>query len=73
MNQYNDKLSHRQAFALQNGGYCYSGRDVELNYNKYGTSTACVNGMGGYYANDVYMFGQGKAHTPLDIQPKLGY
>ena len=48
-----------QAFALQNGGLCYSGPNAHKNYAKYGVSYRCVNGLGGFRANDVYMFGQG--------------
>ena len=45
---------------MQYGGQCYSGPNAHLNYAKYGQSDQCVNGLGGYSANDVYMFGQGK-------------
>ena len=54
-----------QAFALQNGGVCYSGANAHKDYAKFGVSNACVNGKGGYHANDVYMFGQGTNLTLL--------
>ena len=41
-------------FALQDGGQCVGGNDVE-SYKKYGRSDACKSGgKGGPYANQVY-------------------
>ena len=35
-------------------GECFSGPTAQHTYDKYGTSTACVDGVGGPWANDVY-------------------
>lgn len=39
-------------FGLQNGGHCQVGSTED--YKKYGPSSACKNGLGGPWANDVY-------------------
>ena len=43
-------------FALQNGGWC-AGMKGSTRYQKYGKSSNCKNGRGGYWANDVYQIG----------------
>ena len=63
----NLNISILQAFALQNGGLCYSGPNSHKEYGKYGVSYSCVNGLGGFRANDVYMFGQGTIYSSLSF------
>ena len=41
-------------FGVQYGGECWSGPLAHVTYKKYGTSTKCVNGTGGFWAKDVY-------------------
>ena len=41
-------------FGVQHGGECWSGPQAHVTYKKYGTSTKCVNGKGGNWAQDVY-------------------
>ncbi|XP_022796971.1 uncharacterized protein LOC111335350 isoform X3 [Stylophora pistillata] len=41
-------------FGVQYGGECWSGPLAHVTYKKYGTSTRCVNGIGGSWAQDVY-------------------
>ena len=42
-------------FGVQNGSECWTSANANATYNKYGTSTNCVNGnKGGPYANAVY-------------------
>ena len=43
------------AFVVQNGGWCGSSSSILATYAKYGTTTSCVGGEGGPYANDVYL------------------
>ena len=47
-------------FGIQNGVECWSGPNAADDYNKYGTSTKCRNGLGGPWANDVYRVTIGK-------------
>ena len=47
-------------FGIQNGVECWSGPSAANTYNKYGTSTKCLNGVGGPWANDVYRVTIGK-------------
>jgi hypothetical protein len=47
-------------FGIQNGIECWSGPNAPNTYNKYGISTACKNGEGGPWANDVYRITSGK-------------
>lgn len=35
-------------------GECFSGPTAQHTYDKYGKSTACMDGVGGFWANDVY-------------------
>ena len=44
-------------FAVQYGGTCRA--DNKGTYGKHNTSTVCSNGLGGGYANDVYIIHQG--------------
>lgn len=41
-------------FALQRGGMCFGGPRAEVDYQKYGMSRRCRDGLGGPYANSVY-------------------
>lgn len=41
-------------FGVQYGGECWSGPLAHVTYKKYGTSTRCVSGTGGSWAQDVY-------------------
>ena len=41
-------------FGVQYAGECWSGPQAHLTYKKYGSSTRCVNGSGGAWAQDVY-------------------
>lgn len=41
-------------FGLQNGGRCYSSKDADKTFKKYGNALNCVNGTGGNWANNVY-------------------
>ena len=41
-------------FGVQYAGECWSGPQAHLTYKKYGSSTTCVNGSGGAWAQDVY-------------------
>ena len=43
-------------FGVQDAGQCWSGPQAHLTYKKYGSSTGCVNGTGGAWAQDVYEF-----------------
>ena len=47
-------------FGIQNGVECWSGPNAPSTYSKYGSSTACSNGLGGPWANDVYQITIGK-------------
>ena len=43
------------AFAVQDGGACFSSSTTRNTYSKYGPSTSCAaNGKGGPMANEVY-------------------
>lgn len=42
-------------FALQNGGECFSGSRAHRTYMRYGLSKRCRNGIGGPWANNVYI------------------
>ena len=46
-------------FAIQHGGWCAAGNDL-ASAKKYGKSTACKDGKGGSYANNVYVIQRGK-------------
>ena len=41
-------------FAIQRGGMCFGGPRAEIDYQKYGISRKCHDGLGGSYANSVY-------------------
>nr|XP_039248870.1 uncharacterized protein LOC120326615 [Styela clava] len=44
-----------KAFAVQNGGWCATGKNAHLTYSKYGPSSNCQkDGRGGSWANAVY-------------------
>ena len=47
-------------FAIQDGGWCGAGNDL-ASAKKYGKSTACKDGKGGGWANDVYIIKCGAA------------
>ena len=61
-----NKLIQKCAQAAENAGYstfgvqyaqeCWSGPLAHMTYSKYGASNGCVNGTGGSWAQDVYMF-----------------
>ena len=44
---------HMVIFAVQHQGWCAAAKTF-VGYQKYGKSTACKNGKGGPWANDVY-------------------
>ena len=46
-------------FAIQAGGWCAAGNDLS-SAKKYGKSTACKDGKGGGWANNVYVIKRGK-------------
>ena len=48
------------AFALQAGKECWSSENATITYCKHGEKTTCRNGMGGDWANDVYIIGSNK-------------
>ena len=50
-------------FAVQNGGECFTSGGAHETYNKYGVSSDCVSGNGGYWANNVYERGNDFALT----------
>ena len=56
-------------FGIQNGVECWSGPDAPSTYDKYGPSTACRNGLGGPWANDVYKITIGKQ---TDLKTRTG-
>ncbi|XP_031575055.1 uncharacterized protein LOC116308716 [Actinia tenebrosa] len=41
-------------YAVQFGGECWTGPESEQDFDKYGKSDGCENGVGGTLANDVY-------------------
>ena len=41
-------------FAIQNGGACLGDPAAERMFNQYGESSACKEGKGGPFVNDVY-------------------
>ena len=41
-------------FAVQYQYECYTSADAENTYQKHGEGTACLNGKGGFNAQDVY-------------------
>ena len=41
-------------FAIQNGGACLGDPSAERMFNQYGESSACKEGKGGPFVNDVY-------------------
>ena len=41
-------------FGLQYGKSCYTAADAELTYKKHGPKTNCKDGVGGFWALDVY-------------------
>ena len=44
-----------QVFGTQYGQECWSGRDANVTYGKYGYTTTCENNMGSGLANDVFI------------------
>lgn len=45
-----------KAFAVENGGQCFGGKNLLQIYKKYGRSRDCANnGRGGDYAMEVYV------------------
>ncbi|XP_078355587.1 adhesion G-protein coupled receptor G6-like [Oculina patagonica] len=55
-------------FGVQNAGECWSGPQAHLTYKKYGSSTRCVNGIGGSWAQDVYTFVNASLIANYDIK-----
>ena len=41
-------------FGVQFYGECYSSENAESNYDKYGKSKNCINGVGKHWTNFVY-------------------
>ena len=48
------KRAGYSVFGVQYAGECWSGPLAHVTYKKYGTATNCVNGTGGFWAQDVY-------------------
>ena len=45
------------AFAVQNGGACFSDADAQSNYSMYGNTNCPAGGKGGPNVNEVYLLG----------------
>ena len=41
-------------FAVQDGRQCFTSPDAGETYDKYGETTGCMNGRGGFWKADVY-------------------
>ena len=52
------KTKWLKIFAIQDNGQCFGGDGGE-DYKRYGSSTKCVGGKGGVYANSVYWIIEG--------------
>lgn len=50
------KQAGYSAFAVQYESECWSGPRAHMTYSIYGTSSGCLNGIGGAWAQDVYFF-----------------
>lgn len=50
------KRAGYSAFAVQFKSECWSGPLAHMTYSIYGTSSGCLNGVGGTWAQDVYFF-----------------
>ena len=50
------KQAGYSAFAVQFKSECWSGPLAHMTYSIYGTSSGCLNGVGGTWAQDVYFF-----------------
>ena len=50
------KQAGYSAFAIQFKSECWSGPLAHMTYSIYGTSSGCLNGVGGTWAQDVYFF-----------------
>ena len=51
------KLKGFPGFALENGGQCYSEKDILNKYETYGASPTCgSDGKGGLWSFNVYKF-----------------
>lgn len=50
------KQAGYSAFAVQFKSECWSGPRAHMTYSIYGTSSGCLNGVGGTWAQDVYFF-----------------
>ena len=48
------KRAGYSVFGVQYAGECWSGPLAHVTYKKYGFATNCVNGTGGFWAQDVY-------------------
>lgn len=48
------KQGYTAMFGVQYYGECWSSKTAESNYNKYGKSKACINGVGKASTNMVY-------------------
>ena len=46
-----------KVFALQSGGKCFSGSDVDSSYSMYGSTNCPQGGKGGHLVNEVYLLG----------------
>ena len=46
-----------QAFAVQNGGACFSDAGALVNYSMYGNTSCPQGGKGGHLVNEVYLLG----------------
>ena len=50
------KQAGYSAFAVQFKSECWSGPLAHMTYSIYGTTSGCLNGIGGAWAQDVYFF-----------------
>ncbi|EDO50076.1 predicted protein [Nematostella vectensis] len=60
------------AFAVQNGGKCFSSPSARTSYKRYGNSSDCREDVGGKMANSVFFISQGKrsdAQVDVPVPP----
>ena len=43
-----------KVFAVRYGKECWSSKDANETYNKFGSANDCLGGIGGHYSNAVY-------------------
>ncbi|KAJ7314880.1 hypothetical protein OS493_039043 [Desmophyllum pertusum] len=60
-------------FSLQNGGQCFSGKDADQTFMKYGVTDSCkADGEGGPWGNEVYQFSKGNMTLAKNNQAEGG-